>query len=137
MKPKDPHSVPSLWEKVAHNLQEFYSEAVGWTGEKARIGVKRMDILGIQRQIRRHMTELGGRVYDQVKQDASLDADQRVQGLIDAIRRLEEELEAREREIDGLRGRRGTETPGDPSPAQENPAATSGGEEPGNVAEER
>lgn len=107
MKTTDSRDVPSLWEKVAHNLQELYSEAVGWTGEKARIGVKRMDILGIQRQIRHHMAELGGRVYDLVQRGASIDTDRRVQGLIDDIRRLEVELEAREREIDGLKGRRG------------------------------
>lgn len=106
MKSRDPRTVPTLWEKVAHNLQEFYSEAVEWTGEKARIGVRRMDILGIQRQIRRHMAELGGRVYDLAQRGASIDPDARVQSLLEEIRRLEKELEAREREIDGLKGRR-------------------------------
>ena len=123
MKPTRPHGVPSLWEKVAQNLQELYSEAVGWTGDKARIGVKRMDILGIQRQIRRHMAELGGRVYDLVQRGAALEGDGRVQGLIDDIRRLEEELDAREREIDGLRGRRSDDAASSSSSPPESPGA--------------
>jgi hypothetical protein len=103
---KDPDSVPSLWEKVAHNLQEMYTEAVGWTGEKARIGVKRMDILNLQRQIRRLMAELGGRVYDLSRRGASVVEDAAVQRLIEEIRRLERELGSREEEIDALKGRR-------------------------------
>ncbi len=97
----------SLWEQVAHSLQEFYSEAVGWTGEKARLGVKKMDILGLQRQIRRCMAELGGRVYDVHKRQQSVEGDARVRSLVAEIRRLEMELKAREEEIASLRRRRG------------------------------
>jgi hypothetical protein len=119
----DPQRAPSLWERVAHNLQEMYTEAMGWTGEKARIGVKRMDILTTQRQIRRHMAELGGRVYDRVQHGESVESDASVQSLIGTIRRLEEELEALEREIEDLRGRRSTPHPeeGEADPPRHEP----------------
>jgi hypothetical protein len=86
----------------------MYSEAVGWTGEKARIGVKRMDILNLQRQIRRLMAELGGRVYDLSRRGNSVDEDAAVQRLIEDIRRLERELGSREEEIEALKGHRGS-----------------------------
>ncbi|UCE03986.1 MAG: hypothetical protein JSW67_07365 [Candidatus Latescibacterota bacterium] len=102
----------TLWEKVAHNLQDWYSEAVGWTGEKARIGVKKMDIVGIQHNIKRAMTHLGGRVYDLMQRGVNVENDEQVKLMVGNLRKLEEELAAREREIDELRSsRRGAETP--------------------------
>ena len=108
----------SLWERVAHNLQEFYNEAVGWTGEKARLGVKKMDVLGLQRQIRRCMSELGGRVYDVLQRHEVVERDARVQSLVADIGRLEAELLAREQEIESLR-RRGAPQVREPAPPDE------------------
>jgi len=101
---------PSLWEKVAHNLQEWYDEAVSWSGEKARIGVKKMDILGVQHSIKRGMTHLGGRVYDLMRRNAPVESDAQVQEIVANLGRLEEELASRERELGELRaGRRSAE----------------------------
>lgn len=96
----------SLWDRVANNLQEWYTEAVGWTGEKARIGVKRMDMLGIQHNIKRSMTHLGGRVYDLIQKGEDIRSDTQVGSIVDTLRKLEEELAGREREIEALRARR-------------------------------
>ena len=106
-----PAEEPSLWDRVGRNLQEWYDEAVNWTGEKARIGVKKMDILGVQHSIKRGMTHLGGRVYDLMQSGRDVHSDRRVQEMIAELRRLEQELAARERELGELRsGRRPTES---------------------------
>jgi hypothetical protein len=120
----------TLWDKVAHNLQDWYSEAVGWTGEKARIGVKKMDIVGIQHNIKRAMTHLGGRVYDLMQRGVNVENDEQVKLMIGNLRKLEEELSAREREIDDLRSsRRGSETADDEVAVVEGPDETQSAEE--------
>jgi hypothetical protein len=102
----------TLWDRVGESLQEWYTEAMGWTGEKARIGVKKMDILGIQHNIKRSMTHLGGRVYDLMQRGVAVETDEQVQRIVGELRGFEDELAAREREIDALRsGRRPGEEP--------------------------
>lgn len=96
----------TLWERVGESLQEWYTEAMGWTGEKARIGVKKVDILGIQHNIKRSMTHLGGRVYDLMQRGVAVENDEQVQKIVGELRGFEEELAAREREIDALRASR-------------------------------
>ena len=96
----------SLWEKVASNLQEWYSDAVEWTGEKARIGVKKVDMVGIQHNIKRTMTHMGGRVYDLLQRGEDVSMDIEVKRLFATIEGLEKELTDREEEIDELKVRR-------------------------------
>jgi len=105
----------TLWERVGESLQEWYTDAVGWTGEKARIGVKKVDILGVQHNIKRNMTHLGGRTYDLIQRGVAVESDERVQQIVRDLRGFEEELAAREREIDTLRtSRRAGEGKSDP-----------------------
>jgi len=115
----------TLWDRVGEGLQEWYTEARGWTGEKARIGVKRMDMLGIQHNIKRSMTHLGGRAYDLLQRGASIEEDEQVQRIVRDLRGFEDELAAREREIDDLRGRRVSETTAD-APDRETSHAAAG-----------
>lgn len=96
----------SLWEKVASNLQEWYSDAREWTGEKARIGVKKVDMVGIQHNIKRTMTHLGGRVYDLLQRGEDVTMDVEVKRLVATLRGFENELSEREKEIDDLKVRR-------------------------------
>jgi len=103
----------TLWDKVASNLQEWYSDAVEWTGEKARIGVKKVDMVGIQHNIKRTMTHLGGRVYDLMQRGEDIGMDIEVKRLFTTLQGLEKEMTEREAEIDELKVRR-----------QEEPAAT-------------
>jgi len=117
----------ALWDRVANNLQEWYTDAVGWTGEKARIGVKKMDILGIQHNIKREMTLLGGRVYELVQSKQDVASDAQVRAMVGSLERLEQELAAREREIDSLRSQRRETGPGGRRPNDED---RGGGSEP-------
>jgi hypothetical protein len=96
----------SLWERVAANLQEWYADARDWTGEKARIGVKKVDMVGIQHNIKRTMTHLGGRVYDLLQRGEDVTMDVEVKRLVATLRGFENELAAREKEIDDLKERR-------------------------------
>ena len=119
----------SLWDKVANNLQEWYSGAVEWTGEKARIGVKKVDMVGIQHNIKRTMTHLGGRVYDLLQRGEDIAMDIEVKRLIATLQGLEKELTEREGEIDELKVRRREEpaasiTSSDPAPAPVDAAPT-------------
>ena len=59
-------TMDTLWDKVKQNLGEWYSAAYDKTDELARIGRKKIDIVGINREIEKHLSELGGRVYDMI-----------------------------------------------------------------------
>lgn len=96
----------TLWEKVAGNLQEWYSDARGWTGEKARIGVKKVDIVGIQHNIKRNMTHLGGRVYDLLQRGEAIESDEQVKTIVGTLTQLESELASRETEIEAIKKRK-------------------------------
>ena len=95
----------SLWDKVAGNLQEWYADAREWTGEKARIGVRKVDMVGIQHNIKRTMTHLGGRVYDLLQRGEDVTMDVEVKRLVATLRGFENELAEREKEIDDLKVR--------------------------------
>ena len=96
----------SLWDKVATSLQEWYADARDWTGEKARIGVKKVDMVGIQHNIKRTMTHLGGRVYDLIQRGEDVTMDVEVKRLVATLRGFENELAEREKEIEDLKERR-------------------------------
>jgi hypothetical protein len=100
----------SLWERVASNLQEWYADAKDWTGEKARIGVKKVDMVGIQHNIKRTMTHLGGRVYDLLQRGEDVAMDVEVKRLVATLRGFEKELADREHEIEDLKTRRQDDT---------------------------
>ena len=99
----------SLWERVASSLQEWYADAREWTGEKARIGVKKVDMVGIQHNIKRTMTHLGGRVYDLLQRGEDVAMDVEVKRLVATLRGFEKELGDREKEIEELKVRRSDE----------------------------
>jgi hypothetical protein len=76
------------------------------------------------------MTHLGGRVYDLMQRGVNVENDEQVKLMIGNLRKLEEELSAREREIDDLRSsRRGSETADDEVAVVEGPDETQSAEE--------
>ena len=77
-----------------------------WTGEKARIGVKKVDMVGIQHNIKRTMTHLGGRVYDLLQRGEDVAMDVEVKRLVATLRGFEKELAEREKEIEDLKTKR-------------------------------
>ncbi|HUV37325.1 MAG TPA: hypothetical protein VMX58_10340 [Patescibacteria group bacterium] len=96
----------SLWEKVKRNLVEWYDAAYEKTDVLARVGKKKIEMAGINRAIERHLSELGGRVYDLVEtqqQQTGVAQDDKVMALIEEIKRLEEQLQQKEEEIERIK----------------------------------
>ena len=100
----------SLWDRVKKNLVEWYDAAYEKTDELARIGKKKIEMAGINRAIERHLSELGGRVYEFVEeqqQQTGVAQDEKVIELIEEIKRLEQQLHQKEQEIEKIREDKG------------------------------
>jgi hypothetical protein len=96
----------TLWDRVKKNLVEWYGTAYEKTDELARIGKKKVEIAGVNRAIEKHLTELGGRVYDLIevhKKSSKIGADEKVVELISEIKDLEEQLKTKEAEIEAIK----------------------------------
>jgi uncharacterized protein YydD (DUF2326 family) len=135
-----------LWEQVKSNLVEWYSVAADKTEELAKIGVRRYDKFGISRDIERQFTELGSFVYNALtEQRKDFLADPTLLAVVERIKVLEQDLRAKESEIEDIKAARQhrtarAERPGAaaeviyPGPVGEGP---SGGTEPGPTTAER
>ena len=97
----------TLWDKVKKNLVDWYDTAYEKTDELARIGKKKIEMAGVNRAIEKHLSELGGRVYDLVavqKHSGNKTADdEEVRRIVNEIRDLEEQLRLKEDEIETIR----------------------------------
>lgn len=97
----------TLWNKVKSNLVEWYGSAYEKTDEIARISKKRIEIVGLNRSIEKHLAELGGRVYDILtgKGKKSIVRDKDVKNLVEKVKSLEKELKLKEKEIETIKER--------------------------------
>ena len=95
----------SLWERIRKGVTEFYTSAAEKTDELAKVGVRKLDIVGVRRNIGHEMADLGGRVYHMIieekKDDVSQDPE--VKHHIDSIKRLEVFLKEKEQEIESIK----------------------------------
>lgn len=109
----------TLWNRVKKNLVEWYDTAYDKTDELARIGKKKIEMAGLNRAIEKHLSELGGRLYDLVVEQGhrgnrTADDDQ-VQRIVTEVRELERQLQIKEEEIEKIRvEKRHDETDPDP-----------------------
>ncbi len=94
----------ALWDDVKKNLVEWYTVTSEKTTEAARIGSRRWDKFGISRDIERQFSELGNLVYSGLKEgQEDILASQEIQGLVRRIENLEEELKAKDDEIENIK----------------------------------
>ncbi|MDD3642754.1 MAG: hypothetical protein PHQ19_04740 [Candidatus Krumholzibacteria bacterium] len=97
----------TLWNRVRKNLVEWYDTAYDKTDELARIGKKKIEMAGLNRAIEKHLSELGGRVYDLVVEQGHRGNrtadDEQVQRIVSDVRELERQLKEKEEEIDRIR----------------------------------
>lgn len=96
----------TLWDKVKKNLVDWYGTAYEKTDELARIGKKKIEAAGVNRAIEKHLSELGGKVYDLIDVQGKggvIAKDSDVARLVGEIRDLEEELKAKELEIEAIK----------------------------------
>lgn len=105
----------TLWNRVKNNLVEWYGSAYDKTDELARIGKKKIEMTGLNRAIEKHLSELGGRLYDLVAEQGHRGNrtadDEQVQRLVEEIRELERQLGAKEKEIESIRDQKRQEKP--------------------------
>lgn len=97
----------SLWDRVKKNLGEWYVTAYDKTDELARIGKMKIEVAGMNREIQKQLSELGGRVYDLIavqdhKGNKTTD-DTQVRELVAKIGELEDELKQKEEKIESIR----------------------------------
>ncbi len=94
----------TMWDDVKKNLMEWYSVTTDKTVEVARVTSLRYDKFGISRDIERQFSELGNLVYTALKEGRQdVLADPRVGALVEKLDGLEQELKAKEEEIEKIR----------------------------------
>jgi hypothetical protein len=93
-----------LWDQVKSNLVEWYTAAADKTEELAKIGVRRYDKFGISRDIERQFTELGSFVYTALTEGrGDFAADPTLLAIVERIKVLEQDLAAKESEIEDIK----------------------------------
>lgn len=94
----------SLFDDVKKNLREWYAVTSEKTTEVAQLTTRRYDKFGISRDIKRQFSELGSVIYNGVRAGREdLLADEEVLALVERIRGLEAELQAKNEEIEQIR----------------------------------
>lgn len=106
----------TLWNRVKKNLVDWYDTAYDKTDELARIGKKKIEMTGLNRAIEKHLSELGGRIYDLVVEQGHRGNrtadDEQVQRIVSDVRELERQLQEKEEEIEKIRGEKRHDSPG-------------------------
>jgi gas vesicle protein len=93
------------WDDLRGSIEEFFSSAAEKTDELIKVGRRKLSIAEIKRNMTANYAELGGRVYHLVRhgEAASIPSDSEVESLVSKIQRLEDELKAKELEIERIR----------------------------------
>jgi hypothetical protein len=99
----------SRWNDVKSTFFELYTLAAERTEEMARVGVKRYDRFTIARDLQHHYEDLGREVYRLVRagEGELVATDPTVQRLVERLKALEAEREAKDDEIRDIRRRAG------------------------------
>ena len=98
----------SLWEKVKKGVSAGASVAAEKAGELSRIGKMKLDIAGVNRDINKAFTELGGIAYHLLAEENAPEiADQEeVKQLVEQLKMLEIDLHAKEADLEAIRSQK-------------------------------
>jgi uncharacterized protein (UPF0335 family) len=98
----------TLWEKVKKYMEEGLevvkegaTVVAEKTGELAKVGKIKMEIMNLNKKINNCFNEIGGKVYHlklEGKQD-EINSDSRINELIEEIKRLEQEVKDKEEKM--------------------------------------
>ena len=93
------------WEEVRTSIQEFFSSAAEKTDEFIKVGKRKLSMAEIKRNITGQYAELGGRVYHLARggEAGMIESDEEVELLVSRIHKLEDELKAKEMEIEEIK----------------------------------
>lgn len=94
----------SLWTKIKQGLRDGASTAAERAEYLGRLGRARLDMARTRHDIHDVFTELGGHVYDQLKDDetAAEAQTEAIQKNIQTIRELEQQLQSQEQQFKAL-----------------------------------
>ena len=93
-----------LWGQIKKSVLDGVNIAAEKTEELTRLGKVKLDILNLKYKISRKFTELGGITYEAIKKDdvsKTLKSENTV-ALIEAIKKLESDLEAKEKRYEDM-----------------------------------
>ncbi len=115
----------NLWDDIAKTIREGVDTVVEKTEELTRIGRIKVDILNIKRNIDKNFSELGGRVYHLLVEEnkRQVAGDKEVKELLECIKILEKELNAKKAELEGIRTKEEAGPPVGASQPEETPGA--------------
>ncbi|MBN1290322.1 MAG: hypothetical protein JXB48_00660 [Candidatus Latescibacteria bacterium] len=88
-----------LWEKIRKSVVDGVQIAAEKTEEYTKIGKAKIEILNLKRKISKSFTELGGIMYESIKEKSEKDVlkSDQVKDLISTLNNLDAELEAKEK----------------------------------------
>lgn len=97
-----------LWEDVKNAIVEGYVYASDKAEEMTHIGRAKMEIMKLNRQIARTMTDIGGRVYDMFDsgEGEAAGKDDKITEAVERIRGYRREIEKWEKEIEKAKAER-------------------------------
>jgi hypothetical protein len=94
-----------LWDDIKKTVKDGYITAAGKTGEFTRIGKIKLEIIGVQREIGKKFSELGGLTYHLLNEekDTAVAGHRQVLSLVDGVRKLEAALHEKEKMIERIK----------------------------------
>ncbi len=107
-----------LWERVKKSASEIYATASEKTVDGVSIGVRKLDVANLRRELSKEFAGLGGRVYQLLDRDQveAIPEDPTVRHHLERLRDLEARLETKESEIAAIKA--GSEDPEEPEEAR-------------------
>lgn len=101
----------NLWDDIAKTIREGVDTVVEKTEELTKIGMIKMDIINIKRNVDKNFSELGGKVYHLLVEEnkAQIANDKDVKEIIECIKILEKELQAKNEELKKVKTKTKTE----------------------------
>ena len=96
----------SFWQSLKSALKDGVQTVSDKTEELAKIGRIKIEIIAVKRDIEKSFTEIGGRVYDILKEKKkiTIPKDKDIRNLVEQIEKYEEKLHTLEADIDRIQG---------------------------------
>ena len=93
-----------LWEKIKKSVVDGVSTAAEKTEEYTKLGRAKFDVLATKRKISKQFTELGGKIYEEVKDGKEKEVfdSPEIKVIIASINDLEKELDEKEEPLESL-----------------------------------
>jgi len=101
-------TVASLWDDVKNAIVDGYVYASDKAEELTQISRAKIEILRVNRQIARTMSEIGGRAFDLIEngRKEELPDDEKIHAAVDAIQKMRLDIARLESEIETAKAER-------------------------------